>query len=42
MWSLVVSAIVGSPFIASCQGLNLCLGGGGGCLLVVMAKMLLC
>ena len=31
MWgvgSKVVSAMVGSPFIASCQGLNLCLGWG--------------
>ena len=28
--SLVVSALEGCPFIASCQGLNLCLGVGGG------------
>ena len=39
--SLVVSALEGSPFIGSCKVLNLCLGWGG-CLLVVLLKMLLC
>ena len=38
---LVVSSLEGSPFIDSCQGLRVCFGVRG-CLLVVLAKMLVC
>ena len=38
---LVVSSLEGIPFIASCQGLRMCFGVKG-CLLVVLAKILVC